>query len=339
MRVTVFHGPGQPFTVEDAPIPVPGENDVLVKIERCGICGSDISMTSGGPCDYPLGVHMGHEWAGEVVEIGRQVTRLKVGDRVCTPATGGCGACEVCLRGRQVECPNGMLLFGGFGDFVTSPQQATYRVPQSLSLVDTALVEPIACGRRAMHMADLQRGQRVLVLGAGSMAMAAVFWASRLGAGEVIVSTRSSHRREATMAMGATRFHGADQDDPEELEHILRDPPDIVVECVGKPGMISAAIERVRFGGAVVSLGMCMTPEPLLPILACLKEARLTFPFAYSTEDLVETIKAFDSGEVDPSVIVGETISIEEVPAMLDRLRAGEHHPKIMVDPSLSAPR
>lgn len=339
MRVTIFHEAGKPFTVEQASIPTPTEDEVLVKIGRCGICGSDVSMTSGGPCDFPRGASMGHEWAGEVVEVGRGVTRLKVGDRVCTPAQGGCGKCAACLRGRQAECPFGIFLFGGFGDFTTAPEVATFRVPQSLSLVDTALVEPMACGRRAMHMANLQPGQRVLVLGAGSMAMAVVFWARRLGAGEIIVASRSGHRREATLAMGASLFHSADRDDPETLERALLNPPDIVAECVGKPGMIGTAIGRVRFGGVVVSLGMCMHAEPFLAIQASMKEARLMFPIAYSTEDFIETIKAFEADDVDPSVMVGETIAIEEVPAMIERLRAGEHHPKIMVDPNLSPDR
>jgi (R,R)-butanediol dehydrogenase/meso-butanediol dehydrogenase/diacetyl reductase len=332
MRVAVFHGAGKPITIERAPIPEPATSEVLIKVSRCGICGTDISMTSGGAFSYPVGCRLGHEYAGEVVDTGRAVTSLKVGDHVTCLAMAGCGRCEACRQGRQFHCSSARPLFGGFGDYLAAPEAATFRLPQGLSMADGALVEPIACGRHALKLANFQPGERILVLGAGSIAMAIVFWARRRGAGEIIVSSRSAHRRETALAMGADLFHSADEDDPETLERALVRAPDVVAECIGQPGMIGKAVNHVRMGGAVVSMGMCMHAEPFLGAQCTFKDARVVFPLAYSAEDFTETIKAFEADDADPSLMVSEIIALEEVPAAFERIRAGGKSLKVQVD-------
>ena len=230
-------------------------------------------MTGEAPFTFAPGL-IGHEYAGEVVEVGRNVTGLAVGSRVAALPGTPCGQCKGCRRtGSAVFCSNprraanGTTGFGGFGEYVTIPAGGAIALPDALSFADGALVEPMACGLHALRMAGMAKGAVVLVLGAGSMALSMIYWARALGAGRIVVASRSAHRREVAMAMGADGFHSFAQDDPDELSALLGAMPDIVAECVGKAGMLAKAIEHVAPQGTVISLGMCQHNEPIMAAL------------------------------------------------------------------------
>ncbi|MCB2061657.1 MAG: alcohol dehydrogenase catalytic domain-containing protein, partial [Novosphingobium sp.] len=174
MRVAVFNGAGNPITIEDVEDAPLGPGDVRIEIGRCGICGSDISLTSGSPFDYATGSRMGHESAGTVIEVGSGVTSLKVGDRVSVLPRGFCGKCANCRAGRPLFCETGPNCVGGFGERLVITESSGFRFPDSVSMAEGALVEPVACGRRAFRMSRLEKGASVLVMGAGSMGLAAV---------------------------------------------------------------------------------------------------------------------------------------------------------------------
>jgi threonine dehydrogenase-like Zn-dependent dehydrogenase len=163
-----------------------------------------------------------------------------------------------------------------------------------------------------------------MVLGAGSMASALIYWARVLGAAKIVVASRSAHRRDVALAMGADAVHSFDEDAPDALISAFGGLPDIVAECVGKPRMLNKAIDHVRPEGTVISMGMCMQPEPLLAVRCAFKEVRIFFPLGYSLNEFVETAKAFDSGHVRPDLMVSEVIALEDLPAAMDRMRAGE---------------
>src|SRR5579871_3595865 len=195
LRVAVFNGPDRSISIEQVPEPQPAADEVLVKIHRCGICGSDLSMTQAGPFCFPAGLHLGHEYAGEVVETGTNVTDVNPGDRVAGIPSRGCGQCENCRAGLFLFCSEFRPLFGGFGDYVALPRRNAVLLPKTLSLADGALIEPIASGLHALRWANMQPGDRILILGAGAMAAAVTYWARRLGAAAIAVTSRSAHRR------------------------------------------------------------------------------------------------------------------------------------------------
>lgn len=338
MRAAVFHGAGR-ITIEAAPDPTPAPDGLVVRVARCGVCGGDVSMTSGSAFDYPLGQHIGHECAGEVVAVGREARGFKIGDRVaCMPASG-CGVCEICREGRPILCRSVRSHGGGFADYMTPTVHGAVRLPDSLSLADGALVEPMACGLHALRQVGMRGGERVLVLGAGAMALAMTFWARRLGASRIVVASRSDHRREVALALGADAVHGFDADDPDAFHRALGGPPDIVAECIGKPGMLNRAIGQARVGGTVISMGMCAQQEPVIPAGCTFKEVRLFFPLGYSLAEFEETARAFDAGGVHPDIMVGEVIALEDVPATIESLRAGRRSLKIQMDPALEPAR
>jgi (R,R)-butanediol dehydrogenase/meso-butanediol dehydrogenase/diacetyl reductase len=335
MRVVVFHGPGK-ISVEEAPVPEVTPDGLLIRVHRCGICGGDVSMTSGGAGDFPVGYLMGHECSGEVVEVGRDVRGVRVGDRVGCMPMSGCGWCEMCLAGRPAFCPSVVVHQGGFSDYLSATERGVVVLPRSLSFADGALIEPMACGLRALRQAGVTGGERVLTIGAGAMALSIAYWAKQLGCGPVAVASRSAHRADVAHAMGADAVLAFDDEDPGAIDRALGGPPDIVAECVGKPGMLAKAVSHVRVGGTVISMGMCGQADAVIPAVCTNKEVRMIFPLAYSVEEYEETARAFDSGRIHPDLMVSDVIAIEDVPAVIEDLRAGRRKSlKIQVDPSL----
>lgn len=335
MRVAIYNGPDKPIAIERVPDPEPGADELVVKIGRCGICGSDIAMTSGGPFSYPAGCRLGHEYAGEVVAVGRDIAGVKIGDRVACIPSAGCGHCAACRDGQYLICATARPLFGGFGDYVAVPRGSAVLLPRSLSLSDGALVEPVACGLHALRLAGMRCGDRVMVLGAGSIAAAMVYWARALGAAKIAVASRSAHRRETLIMMGADAVHGFDEDGSQAFVEALGGMPDIVAECVGQPGALGKAIAHVRPGGTVLSMGMCAQSEPMIAALCAFKGVTLRFPLGYSIDEFAETARKFDADAIKPEFMVGEIIPLNELPVTLENMRQGAQRLKIHVDPGL----
>lgn len=333
MRAAVFDRPGQPIRVEQLPDPRPGPGEVLVRVGRAGVCGTDVAMTSDSLMTYGPGP-FGHEFAGEVVEVGSGVDRARLGEVVaCLPVTP-CGNCPGCATGYALTCAAPRSGAAGFAEFAVVPADGAVPLPRSLSLADGALVEPMACGLHALRRGRLRAGDRVLVLGAGSMALSAVYWARQMGAGRVVVASRSGHRREVAMAVGADAFHSSVEDDPAALDEALGGPPDVVAECVGAAGMVARAIELVGRGGTVVSMGMCMGAETVVPALCAFKEASVVFPLSYTVDEFVASARAFEAGRLSAELMVSDVIALEQLPGTMEQLRAGTRSAlKVLVDP------
>lgn len=339
MRAAIFHGQGNAITIEQLDMPRLGREDVLVKVARCGICGSDVAMTGNASISYPRG-RLGHEYSGEIVDLGANVTALRRGQRVaCLPVTP-CGRCTGCLSGNPVFCTaprqvaDGSTRPGGFGEYVAVPAGGATPLPDSLSFADGALIEPMACGLHALRLARMEPGATILVLGAGTMALSIIYWARRLGARRIVVAARSTRGRANVGAIGADAFHSFAEDDPAALTSLLGDGPEIVAECVGKTGMLAEAIGRVRIHGTVVSMGMCQHHESVVPVACNFKETRMVFPLAYTVAEFLDTARTFDREGFHPDLTVGATIGLETLPATIAAMRSGHEGGKILVDPS-----
>ena len=332
MRVAIFNGAGKPITIEDLPDDPLAPGSVRIEVARCGLCGSDVSLTSGSPFDYAAGSRMGHESAGTVIEVGKGVSTLRVGDRIAVLPRGFCGHCPPCRAGRPLFCETGPQQFGGFGERLVITENSGFRLPASVSLAEGALVEPIACGRRAFRLARLQRGDSVLVLGAGSIGLAAIFWARAMGAGRIVVATRSAARHAIALAMGADEAVSLG-DDPEALDRALPLPPDFVVEGTGKPGALGEAVSRVRTGGTIVSLGMCTHADPTIPALNAFRDVTMIFPIGYAAEDFTETLRAFDTGHARAEMVVSDTVPLPGLPGLIETMRGPGSHLKVQITP------
>jgi 2-desacetyl-2-hydroxyethyl bacteriochlorophyllide A dehydrogenase len=335
MRAAVFKSVGHPLQIETRPDPVPSDDEVVLKVGRCGVCGTDLAMTDGSSQTFEPDSIIGHEFAGEVVAIGRKVARIKVGDRVTALPFTGCGTCATCIAGRPNFCAQFRGMAGGFAEYVASTERVTVKLPQSLSLADGALVEPLAVSLHGVALAQMTPGARVLVIGAGPIGLGAVFWARKLGAGAIAV-TASSRRGEArALQMGANTFVLPEQagDLPQAASGALGGMPDVVIEAVGKRDLIAQAVNCVRPAGTVIVLGFCSVPDSFVPAIAVWKEVKLQFSMTYSIAEFEHVARVLDAGTVEPRAMITDTVALGAFPPVFEALRKRSHQCKVMVDP------
>ena len=327
MKRAIFHKPGRKLAIEDAPIPDPGPSQVLIKVDRCGICGSDVKMTDPkSPFHFAAGSCPGHEYAGTIAAIGNGVEGWKQGDRVTAFPVGGCGHCPACLALDPYGCVACTYLMGGFGEYTIAQASLVNRLPGGLTFEDGALVEPLACGAQSIRLAGVGPQSRVLVLGAGATGLAATFWATRNGCADIAVVATSDRRKSIAEAMGASHFLHAGAKLAEQATQALGGAPDVVIECVGSAGQVGVGIELVAPRGTLVSSGMCLDPDILPTGAATMKQVKIQFSMAYQMEDFRRAIAALDAGHVEPRAMVSETIALSALPDMLETLRTDKSH-------------
>jgi 2-desacetyl-2-hydroxyethyl bacteriochlorophyllide A dehydrogenase len=268
------------------PIPEPGPGEVRVRLLACGICGSDLHFHHSGL--WPPGATPGHEMAGEIDALGDGVADVATGERVAIEPFHTCGVCAECRAGQPVRCGelqiHGIHRAGGLAEFVTVQASRVFRVPADLDPSVAALTEPMAVVVHGLRRGGLSPGQRVLVLGAGTVGLLAALAARELGAGEVIVSARHPHQAELASALGAARVLRETEADQSGLQKLARELPiDLVVESVGgSADTLRLAAHAIRPGGSVCVLGLFLAPVPIEPIVLLLKEASLIWSNCYA---------------------------------------------------------
>ncbi|MFT3967432.1 MAG: alcohol dehydrogenase catalytic domain-containing protein [Sphingobium sp.] len=329
MRAAIYAGKGGPISIETLPDPEPGPGDVLVRVHRCGICGTDLSMTKGDVWDYGAG-QFGHEYAGEIVAVGRDVEGLRVGDRISVLPSLSCGTCSA-AHGNHVLCRHAGGATFGFAELARIPAEVAVRLPSTLSMSDGALVEPMAISLYGVRQSRICAGDRVLVLGGGTVALYAIYWARQLGAGRIVAMSRSERRRDLALAMGADSFIRYGDGEVGEVTEALGGAPDIVYECVGTEGMLGKTLQHVGLLGRIVSLGFCTRPDPIMPAIASYKCATMQFLVGYTMRDFLHVADRMDKGHADPKAIISNDIPLADLPAMVDRLRGPNDETKVHV--------
>jgi (R,R)-butanediol dehydrogenase / meso-butanediol dehydrogenase / diacetyl reductase len=333
MRAAVMQGLYRPLAIETLPDPTPGAGEVVVKIGRCGICGSDLHMTEDPAYGKQDGDVLGHEFAGEVVALGKGAEGLALGDLVSVIPLQSCGTCASCRAGEVAWCDKFALQGGGYAEFaVTRPNQCI-RLPASASLADGAIIEPLAVALHGVNMSGLKAGDKVLILGAGPIGLAVAFWARRAGASDVVIQDIALHQQERALAMGATGF-GVDPADPVGgAERVLGGKADIVFECVGLPGLIAQAVDQVRKRGTILLLGLCTRPDTFNSFAMLSKEVRLVTSAFFTRGEFEAALDALDAGAAEPRMLVTDTVSLAGTPAMFEALRQRTHQCKVLIDP------
>lgn len=336
MRAAVMQGLHKPLAVETVPDPVPGAGDVIVKVGRCGICGSDLHMTEDPAYGQAAGSILGHEFAGEVVELGKGVEGLAKGDLVAVSPLKSCGTCPACRDGNVSWCEQFGLQGGGYAEYALTRPNQCVKLPKSASLADGAIIEPLAVALHGVAMSGMRIGDKVLVLGAGPIGLACAFWARRMGAGRVVVQDLAEWQSERALAMGAHNFI-ADRADPiGAAERALSGKADVVFECVGVPGLIAQAVEQGRARGTIVLLGLCTKPDTFNSFAMLSKEVRLITSAFFTQHEYEAALDALDRGAAEPRLLVTDTISLAATPYVFELLRQRTEQCKVLIAPALS---
>ena len=335
MKAAVFKEVGKPMLVETVADPAPEANQLVVKVGYCGICGTDLHSTREGAATVACDSILGHEFVGEVVEIGKTLENAwHQGDRVCSLPFLSCGHCVACVTGRPFECAElqctGLDVPGGFAEYVKTGARETIKLPDELALEAAALIEPLAVGLHAVRVAGMQAGQRVLITGAGPIGLSVALWARFLGARDVVISEFAEQRKALAGILGASAVIDPGQDLAAQFADATGGDADMIFECVGAPGLIQQCIEIAPRRAKIVPVGVCEQPDSIMPFLALVKELQLQFAIAYTRDDFETVIAMLAQGRIDGSAMVTDIVSLEEMPAAFEALRTPSHQCKIL---------
>lgn len=258
MKAVRVEDPGS-FALVDTSIPTVGHSDVLIRVRAAGICGTDLHIVSGDyQAHYP--VVIGHEFSGDVVEVGEHVKRFKAGDRVTADPNLPCNRCPACQRNEQNQCQDpavvGVNRDGGFAQFVVVPESAVFSIG-SLSYSAGALVEPLACVVWGLKRARITAGAKVLVQGAGPMGCLMLQAVRQAGAAFVAVTDTVPWRLELAARLGANTAIQPEELAAGSLNGLVPEGFDVVVDVTGIPSVVQASLAYVRTRGTLWLFGVC----------------------------------------------------------------------------------
>jgi threonine dehydrogenase-like Zn-dependent dehydrogenase len=344
MKAAVFHEPGH-LTVEEKPVPVVGRDDVLVKVRAASICGTDLRILRNGHFKLPPGTPrvLGHEVAGQVVQVGTEVTTLAPGDRVSVTPNVGCGRCRWCRRGLNNMCPDyeafGITIDGGFAEYLLVPGFALARgnafaLPEALSYEDAALVEPFSCCVRGQDALDVGVDDTVVVVGTGPIGLFHIMLAKLAGARRVIASNWTAPRLEAAKAAGADVLVEAQHEDLAAVVADVTDGrgADVVITCVSSPEVQSQAVDLLgTHGRANFFAGLGKGQRvPVDTNRLHYKGIRLTGTTGSSNADYERALGLAGDGRVSFRGVVSRTFGLDQIDAALEHAASG-HGMKAMV--------
>lgn len=338
MKAAIFRGAGRPLSIETVADPSPAEGEAVIRVRYCGVCGTDLHLTEEHTAAAANGTILGHEFAGEIVALGSgDCGAWTPGDRLCTMPFIGCGRCLRCLEGRPWLCAArqivGIGVPGGFAEYARVHLTEAIHLPDAVSWQEGALVEPLAV---ALHGIRRLRygvaGKSVLVVGAGPIGLSAALWCRFFGAQRVVVSEPNASRRARAMRMGATESIATATNAGEAFRDISGTLPDLVVECVGLPGIIDACFAHARHRAEVLVLGYCVKPDTFLPNLAVEKELSVQFSIAHERTDFQFVVDMITAGRIDVSHMITNIAGFDAFPDAFEALRKPSDQCKLLLD-------
>lgn len=309
--------------IQEAPVPVPKDDEVLLKVEYVGICGSDIHGFESGPFIPPKDpnqkIGLGHECAGTVVQVGSRVKKIKVGDRVNIEPGVPCGKCKFCLSGHYNICPDVDFLAtqpnyrGALTNYITHPEALTYKLPDNMDTMEGALVEPAAVGMHAAMEADVKPGKKIVILGAGCIGLMTLQACRVMGATEIVVSDVIPKRLAMAKKLGAMAVvNGKEENTVDRVHELLGDwGADIVFETAGSPVTARQTTQLVMRGGRIMIVGTVPGETPI-NFLSINREVTIQTVFRYAN-NYPMTIEAISSGRFDVKGMVTDVYDYHEV--------------------------
>jgi 2-desacetyl-2-hydroxyethyl bacteriochlorophyllide A dehydrogenase len=267
MKVALFEKPHS-LTVRSKPMRTLLPNEVLLKVQACGVCGTDVHIVEGTSRSTPP-VVLGHEFVGVVEDVGSATHGVSSGQRVAVDPNISCGVCYFCRRGLVNLCANlqalGVDLDGGMAEYCYVPAQQIYVLPDGMQAEAAAFVEPVSCAVHGIDRANIRTGDTVLIIGGGTIGLVMLQLARNAGAGRTILIEPLEEKRRIAAELGAdVLLNPAENGIKTAVMDITRVGADVVIECVGKPQTAQFALELARRGGTVEFFGVCPIGEKIL---------------------------------------------------------------------------
>lgn len=349
MKAAIYYGPGD-IRVENVSDPELEADGIVIRVKASGICGSDIHPYRVGELIEP-GLIMGHEFSGDVIEVGASVVGIKKGDRVTAASVQPCGRCHWCQRKQTHRCSNmevlGVHKHGAFAEYVSIPlalvNQTVFLLPDEISYEDGATVEPLSVGEHIVRRAEPAAEDTVVILGVGMIGQCALQVFKAIGVAKVIVSEVGKKRLEVAKAMGADVVINATEEDPIQRvrEATAGIGADIVVECAGAPVTFQQAIEMVRGGlqqafetirpdGKIMLTGIYEQPIQWMPNSVIRKSVRMIACYSGSFTEAIGLLK---TGKVNTRPLVTHEYPLDKTKEAFEAQLWADESIKVLIKP------
>lgn len=328
MYVPIFKGEGR-LEYEERPAPqVDAPDEVLVNIEACGICGTDLNILAVPAAHKATpNIIIGHEGVGVVAGVGAGVTGLKPGDRVVIAPRLTCGQCAYCRRGLNNQCTNyktiGTTIDGAFAPCVVAPQSALYKISPNVPRDDAVFFEPLSCVVGSVVRAPVQAGDNVVVIGAGPMGLLFAQTYRILGAGKVIVADISPYRLNFAREIGADQvFNPHEVDLPQAVLAATGLGADVVVDAVGN--QMNTAIRLARRGGNVILFGLRPHDNPPVNQYTITRYDLTVHGTFVGLNPFEQTVQLLESRRLQPSNLITHRVPLSELGRGVELMRSGQ---------------
>ena len=324
MKAVCLTGTKQVELIEQ-PVPEPGPGEVVIAVERRGICGSDIHAYHGRhPFVHPP-VVLGHEFAGRIARVGSGVEGFSEGERVTVEPSLVCGECHNCSIGRYNICDNlqviGCQTDGGFADYVAVPAAKTIPMPDNITMAQGAMVEPLAVAYHALRVAEFEPGMRVVVLGAGTIGLCTLLALREQGADRIVVTDVLDQKLERASDLGADLVLRGDAEDAvEKARTFFGRRADVVFDCVTNKTSIAQAVALAEKGGRVIVEGVPGGEVPVPLHLVQDREIELRGALMYLREDYKAAIDAISGGRADVDALITDQFPLDRVAEAFERI-------------------
>jgi L-iditol 2-dehydrogenase len=316
--------------IDDVPVPQPAEDELLIRIKACGICGSDVHGFDGSTGRRIPPIVMGHEAAGIVEAVGSRVSEFRVGDRVTFDSTVYCGLCFYCLRGQINLCEEREVIgvstplfrrMGAFAEYVTVPARIAYALPESMPFSHAALIEAASVAVHGASLTPLEPGDTAVVVGSGMIGLLTLQAVRQAGAERVFVVDLDDTRLEMARQLGATEtFNSKKLDVVAEIQkRTAGRGADVAIECVGITDAVKLAVESVRKGGAVTLVGN-VAPTIELGLQSVVSRQIRVQGSCASCGEYPECIAMMASGQIRVEPLVSAVAPLEEGASWFQRL-------------------
>lgn len=324
MKAAVFYGKHN-LKIEELKIPHPGIDEVVIKVEACGICGTDVHIFNGdeGAATTPSGTVLGHEFSGTIVEKGKNVKEYNIGDRVCVDPNKMCGQCYYCKNAIGHFCEQmigiGTTVNGGFAQYCVVPQSQLYKIVDTITFDEAAMAEPVSCCIHGIDLCNIQIDDTVLVIGCGMIGLLMIQLVKIKGAKEVIAIDITDEKKTIVKKLGCDIYINSKK---ENIDEILQENNinriSKVIECVGKTETMEQAIEYAGKKAIVLLFGLTAPSETMSikPFQIFKKELEIKSSYInpYTQEQAITLI---NNKKIDVSSMVYKTFSLESLPEIL----------------------
>lgn len=341
MPAAVYQGPGK-VVVEERPVPSPGPGEVLVEVDHCGICGSDIHLLHEGWAGDRPGLVAGHEFTGRIVALGDGVAGWATGEEVVAGSSPRCGRCRRCLEDKPSQCENrdGSIVDGhdgAFARYALVRADALLRVPEGVSAREAALAEPLAVALHAITRSGAARGDRVMVIGVGPIGALSIAALRARGIGPILAVEPAEKRRRLAQDLGADEVLDPSELElfpPWEPERIASRAVHAVLECSGKKAAMEAGFQQLRRGGTMTLVGAGMEAPSFDPNRLLLNELNVCGSFVYDKDGFEQALSLLATGTLPTDLLIEpEDVPLDGLGAALGALARGEVAGKVMVVP------